>query len=122
MAGSVGRGASSARALYDAGVRRRIRRLGVRGIFAAITVQRFSASKLVRRYDTIDLVDLDVQGEEFTVIYGAMEALNEPLSGFTSGRIATTSNRTCELSSEQTDGSAEETIRASRRTRRRLVR
>lgn len=44
---------------------------------AAIMVQRFSASKLIRRYDAIDLVDLDVQGEEFSVIYGAMEALND---------------------------------------------
>ena len=44
---------------------------------AAIKVQQLQASKIIERYPRIDLIDLDVQGEEFAVIYGAMERLNK---------------------------------------------
>lgn len=42
----------------------------------AIEVQQFAAAKLIRSYPSIDLIDLDVQGEEFNVLYGAIEVLN----------------------------------------------
>lgn len=44
--------------------------------YAAIKVQQLQGSKIVERYPLIDLIDLDVQGEEFSVIYGAMERMN----------------------------------------------
>src|SRR5579872_5167034 len=44
---------------------------------AAVVVPQFQASKLIRKYPLIDLIDMDLQGEEFVVIYGAMEALND---------------------------------------------
>lgn len=44
--------------------------------YAAIQVPQLQASKIVERYPLVDLIDLDVQGEEFTVIYGAIERLN----------------------------------------------
>ncbi|MGH7660254.1 MAG: hypothetical protein ACRENA_04960 [Vulcanimicrobiaceae bacterium] len=43
----------------------------------AIKVPQFAAAKLFRTYDKIDLVDLDVQGEEFIVLYGGIEELNK---------------------------------------------
>lgn len=43
----------------------------------AINVTQFAAAKLFRGYDSIDLIDLDVQGEEFIVLYAGIEELNK---------------------------------------------
>ncbi len=43
----------------------------------AIEVPQFAASKLIRNYEHIDLVDLDVQGQEFVALYAAIDALSQ---------------------------------------------
>jgi FkbM family methyltransferase len=43
----------------------------------AIEVEQFAASKLLKNYSKIDLIDLDLQGEEFVVLYAAINVLNK---------------------------------------------
>jgi FkbM family methyltransferase len=43
----------------------------------AIEVEQFASGKLLKKYPKIDLIDLDVQGEEFAVLYGAIDVLNK---------------------------------------------
>lgn len=43
----------------------------------AIEVEQFAAAKLLKKYAKIDLIDLDVQGEEFIVLYAAIDVINK---------------------------------------------